>query len=162
MSTVPDAIQITRLALCDPSMALRLARLHAAEWRGLYVAWDVETARAEFACERPEGGIPQTLVAQSPDGRLLGSVSLIRDDLPSRPDLNPWLASLLVLPEHRGSGIGQKLVRAAESVFATLGERTFYAFTEHAAGFFLRLGFERLGNGMAGGHPVAILRRSLA
>lgn len=43
-------------------------------------------------------------------GRLLGTVAWCRDDLPERPDLCSWMASLFVVPEARGRGIGKQLV----------------------------------------------------
>jgi hypothetical protein len=35
-------------------------------------------------------------------GRFLGTVALAHHDMPSRPDLFPWVISLLVVPEARG------------------------------------------------------------
>ena len=62
-------------------------------------------------------GIPFTLVAHEGD-RFLGTVSVIDDDLPVRPAIWPWLASLWVEPEARTRGIaslliGEALARAA-------------------------------------------------
>ena len=39
----------------------------------------------------------------------VGTASLVNNDLPSRPDLTPWLASVLVLPPFRGKGIVHRL-----------------------------------------------------
>ena len=40
----------------------------------------------------------------------VGMVSLKEKDLWNRPDLDPWLASLYVIPDFRNSGIGERLV----------------------------------------------------
>ncbi|TAL38878.1 MAG: GNAT family N-acetyltransferase [Spirochaetes bacterium] len=42
----------------------------------------------------------------------VGMVSLKNDDLWARKDLNPWLASLFVVPEFRRRGIAEELVAA--------------------------------------------------
>jgi predicted N-acetyltransferase YhbS len=52
--------------------------------------------------------IPTTLIAVE-DTMPVGSVSLKENDLPQRPDLNPWLASLYVLADYRGRDIGRRL-----------------------------------------------------
>ena len=36
-------------------------------------------------------------------------MNLIESDSPSRPHLHPWLAALVVVPTHRGKGIGRAL-----------------------------------------------------
>ena len=39
-------------------------------------------------------------------------MNLVDNDHESRPDLSPWLAALLVSPNHRGRGVGSRLVRS--------------------------------------------------
>src|SRR5688572_13759565 len=39
----------------------------------------------------------------------VGTASLVNSDLPSRPDLTPWLAGVLVLPAFRGQGYSAAL-----------------------------------------------------
>src|SRR5689334_25391296 len=41
----------------------------------------------------------------------VGTSSLVNNDLSSRPDLTPWLASVMVLPPFRGRGYSAPLVR---------------------------------------------------
>ena len=53
--------------------------------------------------------IPCTFIAVS-GSMPVGMVSLRDNDLWTREDLNPWLASLYVLPEYRNRGIGNMLV----------------------------------------------------
>ena len=89
-----------------------LADLHAAEWKHLYADWDVEAARAEFLDQKADGSLPATLVLHE-GMELMGSVSVVFGDCPARPDLDPWLASLYVVPQRRGQGHGLELVRAA-------------------------------------------------
>jgi predicted N-acetyltransferase YhbS len=48
----------------------------------------------------------------------VGTASLIANDLPSRPDLTPWLASVLVRPQFRGRGYSAPLVKHVEGAAA--------------------------------------------
>ena len=45
------------------------------------------------------------------DGQPAGTVNLIQCDSQRRPHLFPWLAALVVVPEHRRKGVGGLLVR---------------------------------------------------
>lgn len=56
-----------------------------------------------------EFGVPKTFVAMV-NNVPVGFVSLIENNVPSRPDLIPWLASLYVHDDFRGNGIGRTLV----------------------------------------------------
>jgi amino-acid N-acetyltransferase len=51
------------------------------------------------------------------------------------------LRSVVVVPDHRGTGMGRALVSAAEDVAAAAGARTVYLLTETAADWFPRLGY---------------------
>jgi GNAT superfamily N-acetyltransferase len=75
------------------------------------------------------GRIPLTLVALK-DGTAVGIISLKLDELPTRPDLFPWLGSLYVVPECRGGGIGKLLVRRAEFIAQELGVGMLFVFTD--------------------------------
>ena len=44
------------------------------------------------------------------DGVPCGMVGLDASDMADRPHLGPWLASLYVVPEHRGRGVASALV----------------------------------------------------
>jgi predicted N-acetyltransferase YhbS len=44
---------------------------------------------------------------------VVGTASIIENDLPSRDDLNPWLASIFVRKEYRNRGIAGALIRTA-------------------------------------------------
>ncbi len=56
-------------------------------------------------------------------------------------DLSPWLASIYVLPENRGQGIGTALVERVIEEAVELGIETLYLFTPDRKGFFASLGW---------------------
>jgi predicted N-acetyltransferase YhbS len=144
----------------NPVFESRLAEFSCAEWQHLYGNWNYDAALREFESQRADGRLPLTLVAIEQD-KLLGAVSLVFDDLPGYEHLNPWLASLLVLPEHRGEGIGSRLVREAETLLAKNGVATAYLFTESARVFFEKLGWRVMKETSCHGVPVFILRKGL-
>ena len=74
----------------------------------------------------------------------VGTASLVTSDLPSRPDLTPWLASVLVRPQFRGRGYSAPLVRHVEGVAATLATGL-WLYTWSAERVYARLGWERVG-----------------
>jgi GNAT superfamily N-acetyltransferase len=84
--------------------------------------------------------VPTTLIAVE-DTMPVGSVSIKENDLPQRPDLNPWLASLYVLADYRGRDIGRKLLRAGERSAHAAGVGRLYLFTHTAAGLYEKEGW---------------------
>ena len=150
------------LPLCDArEHAPQLAAWHAAEWAHLYEGWDAAVALRDLLSEPADGSLPMTLIARDGD-RLLGSVSLIMDDLPGWSHCNPWLASFYVAPQYRKRGIGAALVRAAlQRLDASAGSRV-YLFTESAADYFAGHGFTFFGSGVAGGFEVTVMSRAIA
>jgi len=135
-----------------------LADLCGQEWAHLYADWDRESSLREFSATRTDGELPVTLIALEDDD-LLGTVSLLHNDLPGREDLNPWLASLIVLPEHRGKNVATFLVTEAENLLRRLGMTAAYLFTEKAGGLFSKLGWAAIDEAEAHGHAVTIFRK---
>ena len=89
-----------------------------------------------------------------------GLVLLINNDLESHPHLKPWLASLFVIPEMRGKGIGKALIRAVEVAARDQGHTALYLYTSKV-GYYRSLGwqeFEALGGDDNG---LMILARKL-
>jgi predicted N-acetyltransferase YhbS len=149
-----------------PEEAQNLGRLHHAEWGDLYAPqWSLEEAIAELEDHALRRDLPTTLVAMEED-RLIGSVALIEDELPHdvSPELRtlgPWLASLYVLPERRGRGLGKRLVAAVEAFAQTQGQQRLYLFTEHQEQYYLPLGWFRYRRFLHRERPVSILQRDL-
>jgi GNAT superfamily N-acetyltransferase len=72
----------------------------------------------------------------------LGCVHLIDNDDDSLPDLHPWLAAMVVVPQRRGQGIGTALVRALLDDARGMGfERVWFG--TDGPGFYERLGAKR-------------------
>ncbi len=74
----------------------------------------------------------------------VGTASLVTNDLPSRPDLTPWLASVLVRPQFRGRGYSAPLVTHVEAI-AAASASVLWLYTWTAEPLYARLGWERIG-----------------
>jgi len=74
--------------------------------------------------------IPQTIIAKYKD-EPVGTVSLWYNDLTSRQDLYPWLASLFIKKEFRGKGIGTLLQEKCIEAAKQLGFSEIYLITDH-------------------------------
>ncbi|MFM8981428.1 MAG: GNAT family N-acetyltransferase, partial [Spartobacteria bacterium] len=110
--------------------------------------------------QKADGSLPATLVLHE-GMELAGSVSVVFGDCPARPDVDPWLASLYVVPQRRGRGCGLELVRAAIELAAAAGSERLHVFTETAEKLFQRCGFEILERAMLRDVPITILARNL-
>lgn len=137
-----------------------LARWHFDEWNHLYEDWSVDAVQADLQAHVTEG-IPTTLVALC-DGDVIGSVSLVDNDLRGYEHLNPWLASLYVRSDWRGKGVGGKLVDAALAQARKLGITRLYLFTPGQRAFYLGKGFVDLQQAESNGQPVTIMVNELA
>lgn len=153
----PAEFSVSRL--CEvSSFTSILAATHAKEWGHLYAGWDRNAALADFRLESADSGLPTTWVAHHPSGILMGSVSLVLDDLPGHPDLNPWLASLFVFQKFRGRGLGRVLTQKALDFLYEHRYPHAFVFTEDQVPFFSKFGFSVHGPAQANGHPVTIMK----
>ena len=107
---------------------------YASEW--IYNEWSKEQGqkvedviyRSKHSINKED--IPQMYVAIS-NNIPIGVVSLWRNDLTSRQDLFPWLASLYVKDEFRNKGVGKKLQEKCIEVARNLGYKNLYLITDH-------------------------------
>lgn len=98
------------------------------------------TFQAEVAKSIRLECIPLILFATL-DGVPAGTASIVYDDLPSRPDLNPWLASVFVDRPFRNRGVASRLVLTALSQADKLQVPQLYLFTHDRANFYERFGW---------------------
>jgi len=139
--TRPD-IAIDYLANC-PELIDELARLSFIEWRDVYqqrkqtLKHSVKNYRERMNTDR----LPLTLVAHQA-GKLVGMVSLKFHDMDTRPDLDPWLGGLLVLPEWRNRGVGTIIMRRATREARRLNISQLYLWTHTAERLYHKLGWQ--------------------
>ena len=110
------------------------------EWGHLNAGETLEKRVARLTSHSGRPGIPATLIALEGD-TLLGSASLVANDLSTRPELSPFLASVFVLPAHRQQGVGSALVRQVMHTAALLGFPTLYLITHDQQQLYAKLGW---------------------
>jgi predicted N-acetyltransferase YhbS len=130
-------IQIAHL-FEHPEHLGEVARWIHDEWWTDKPGHTVATMAARLRAASDRAAIPLSLVAlrgTSP----IGTVNLVDNDNDERPDLSPWLAGLLVLPDYRGQGVGSTLVRSVVAEATRLGVRQVYLGTDIPR-YYARLG----------------------
>ena len=132
----------------SPELIDEVARLSWKEWQDIYeqrkqtLEHSVKNYRERLNTDR----LPLTLVAVrsvSPVNcrELVGMVSLKFHDMDTRPDLDPWLGGLLVLPEWRNRGVGTMLMHRATEEARRLNVPQLYLWTHTAEGLYHKLGW---------------------
>lgn len=142
-----------------PELIPLLAALHLPQWQAAHPGWTQADWEKEF--QRHLGGFPCTLLALSPEDELLGSASLVEDDMNGAMDYTPWLANVLVLPAARGSGVGGKLIAAIEAKAAALDFPALHLFTEDQQALYQRRGWQELHFMDFEGKDVSLMRKAL-
>lgn len=140
-----------------PHVPVVAAWLHALWWKA--EGYSLE-ATEDFLRKATGPAAPCVLVAEQ-DGVPLGTATFDTEDLPSRRDLSPWLASVLVTPSARRQGVATALVRAVEGLAAAEGIRRLWLFTPDQAPFYAARGWVRAGEERYRGSPVVLMHRDL-
>ncbi|MEZ5216406.1 MAG: GNAT family N-acetyltransferase [Ilumatobacteraceae bacterium] len=149
--------------LCDhPEVGPLLARWHAAEWSHLYDEWDEDAARTEFASMSQPGRVPTTYVAfegrRRDLGAVLGSISIVEtDDLAGFEHLTPWLASLYIREDRRGSGVGSLLVAHLVEQARRMSLTRLHLFTAGQEAYYAAKGWEVLARVSVHDEPAAVM-----
>jgi len=110
------------------------------EWPEEFAAVGFDAWLAEFRFSLMRDGVPTTFVATE-GPCVMGTASLIATDLPTRPGLWPWLASVYVLPRFRSRGIATALVNRVIEQARWLGIRQVYLQTAGQVDFYRRGGW---------------------
>lgn len=88
--------------------------------------------------------LPTTLVAVE-NATVLGSVNILENDLPLRPDIAPWLAQLFVFPSFRRRGAGAVLIAGAIAEARKLNRPILYLYTSGTLpNYYEKLGWSRM------------------
>jgi GNAT superfamily N-acetyltransferase len=105
--------------------------------------------------------IPTTLIAF--DGAtLLGSASVVENDLRSYPHLSPFLASVYVAEAYRRRGIASALVQRVMAEVQDMGLAKLYLITPDQQAFYGRLGWQPLQEMPYRGEAITLMVASLA
>ena len=131
-----------------------------AEWGHLNPGQTLEERTARIRGKMNVDRVPIAFVALDEEGRIVGTASLIFNDLEGDPR-NPWLASVFVRPEHRKKGIASALVRTVEDAARRLGYSRLYLFTSSAPALYAGLGWQALEQRVYRGEHIQVMDKSL-
>ena len=124
-----------------PEFTSTLAAWHRREWGSLRPDESVETRTSKLQGWSGRREIPTVLIA-SLDAVLLGSAMLVAHDMDTRLQWSPWLAGVVVAPEHRRRGIGASLAERAATEARLLGFPTLYLYTFSTEQYYANLGWQ--------------------
>ncbi|MGH9319604.1 MAG: GNAT family N-acetyltransferase [Vicinamibacteria bacterium] len=134
----------------------RLAEWLHTQWGYLHENDTVERRAARLEARATRGGIPVGFVAVEGDS-LLGTASLVHDDLEIRPEIGPWLASVYVPPEHRGRGVASALVRRVVEEARDSGVSRLYLWTTDQERLYARLGWNQVERMRFQGEDIVVM-----
>lgn len=142
-----------------PDHLTQLAQWHQSEWSSLNPG---ETLVQRIDRMQPylnNNFIPSTFIAE--DKTLLGSAAIIQNDMETRAELSPWLASVYVSTENRNRGTGTKLVRYIMSCAKDEAYNTLYLFTADRQKFYENLGWFVFDTECYHGQQVSLMQVNL-
>ncbi|MGD2139038.1 MAG: GNAT family N-acetyltransferase [Burkholderiales bacterium] len=126
-----------------PEFVPELARLHFDEWRHFSPGKTYDDRVAKLQAIAASNNLPFMFVALE-GNQLIGSAALVYEDMSTRKDLSPWLASVFVKPGFRRRGIATALVEHVEETARQHGKSRLYLHTEHARRLYAGLGWNDL------------------
>ena len=143
-----------------PSHLPAIARWCAAEWPQYYDDGSYQSAYQYHLTTQQERVIPSGMLALSDDS-LLGTISLLEEDMSIRPQYGPWLGCLYVDPQYRGRNVARSLINFATEHARSIGLEELYAWSHTMGAFIQRLGWQEIERVDFLGAKATILRYDL-
>jgi len=143
----------------SPDHLTQLAQWHQSEWSHLNPGETLEQRIERMQDYLNINFIPSTFIAE--DNTVLGSAAVIQNDMQTRTELSPWLASVYVSPENRKRGIGTKLVQHIMSCVKNEAYNTLYLFTADRETFYEGLGWQIFDTEHYHGQQVSLMKVNL-
>ncbi len=143
-----------------PDLADQVAVWGFGEWGHLNPGETLAGRKVRIRGKLNVDRVPMCFVALDGKGDLVGTASLIFDDLEGDPR-NPWLASVFVPAGQRKKGIASALVGAVEAAAKRLGYDRLYLFTSAAPALYAGLGWSALERLDYRGEHVLVMDKTL-
>jgi N-acetylglutamate synthase-like GNAT family acetyltransferase len=121
----------------------------------------IEQIEQGFYDELNDSSLPLTLVALK-GAQVIGAVSLHENE-ELKPDLTPWLESLVVDKAYQNQGVGKLLVEKIKQKARDLHFKKLYlfAFAPTLPVYYARFGFNKISEDKFKGHPVTVMEIAL-
>ena len=131
-----------------PEFVDQVAAWGFAEWGHLNPGQTLQSRTAGLRATMSADRIPIAFVALNNSDGIVGTASLVFDDLVLDDNTddprNPWLASVFVPPSQRRKGVASALIGTVESAAQRLGHPRLYLFTTSASALYAGLGWRAL------------------
>lgn len=137
-----DNIEYQNLADC-PDLVDEVVKFWQAEWSSDKSEAGFERQKQSILKKLNIDIVPLIFVAHQ-NRKFVASAALFLHDLDSRTDLSPWMGGIFTVPEYRGRGIAKMLIAKIEAKAKELGYSKIYLHTEHTAGLYQKLGWQKL------------------
>lgn len=145
-----------------PEAIAALAALFEMVWAPYYGPGGPGDARTDLEACCNRNRIPLAVVARAPNGLPIGTAALKAESLASHRHLTPWLAALVVAPEHRRKGVATALVASIEREAWGLGFDAIHAAMDAArSGVLKHPGWQAVDTAPTLTGDVTIYRRAL-
>lgn len=142
-----------------PDILNVLAQWHQSEWAKFNPGETLEQRIVRMHDYLNHDFIPSTFVAV--DDCVLGSGAIVKNDMNTRQELSPWLASVYVSPDHRGRGVGSKLVQHIMSQAKSMAYNKLYLYTTDKQSFYEKLGWRTFDIENYHGQKVSLMQATL-
>ncbi|OQX29714.1 MAG: hypothetical protein B0D92_02260 [Spirochaeta sp. LUC14_002_19_P3] len=157
--STPENLQIHYLA-DKPHLLPQLTDLFIAEWEPYYGNNGPGNAENDLRGSMNREQLPVCFIALGNE-TLLGTISLKEKSISHNPELTPWCAALLVVPEMRRRGIGSALVSALEREARRRDYRELYMSTDTANSIAEARGWKAIGSAESMRGIVTVYKLSL-
>lgn len=121
----------------------------------------LEHVTTKFADHLNDQDLPITFI--SLDDYIPAGMCSLRENDGIRPDLTPWLGSLVVDPTYQKQGLGKMLINVTVKKAKQLGFEKLYlfAFDPTIPEYYERLGWKKIGIDEFKSHPVTVMEIGL-
>ncbi len=154
------AVLVIDYLIDHPEAIPELAQLHHDVWHAVTPHLSVSDRIAGFRARMARKQVPCGFVAVL-DSAVVGMACLVAHDMETRPDLTPWLATVLVAPPYRGRGVGGALSERVVIEAGFLGFPMLYLVTFDKVRFYTRLGWTEQEQAKYLGLPATIMVRRI-
>ena len=141
MKSLPtNSLRIDYLAN-HPEHIITLAQWQQQQWHDISPQLNTEKRIAFMSTHTNKAHVPVTVIALN-NHHLMGSASLIEDDMEDRPQYTPWVASVYTAPAYRKQGAATALLSELIQQASSLKLAQIYLFTPDQTDFYKQRGWQ--------------------